>query len=112
MSLPRSVRGITPEEIAKVQAKFPTRVIVLVNAHRELDPPLQKYKFLVPPELAFCSLAALVRKRMELHPQDALYFFSGNKMLPMHHTMRQIRRDHADRSGVVRIVYSSENTFG
>ena len=101
------------KESGKLRNRYPDRIPVLVDRARRTDPILDKNKFLVPSDLTVGQLVYTVRKRLtkDLKPADALFFFINNTLVPTSALVSQIYCEHAQ-NGFLRIVYSTENTFG
>ena len=75
-------------------------------------PPLDKNKFLAPRNMTMGQFIYVVRKRINLTAEKALFLFCG-EMLPTTATyMAQLYQDHADTDGFLYMTYTSESTFG
>ncbi|MBN3284917.1 GBRL1 protein, partial [Polyodon spathula] len=72
----------------KIRKKYPDRVPVIVEkAPKARVPNLDKRKYLVPSELTVGQFYFLIRKRIHLRPEDALFFFINNTIPPTSATM-------------------------
>lgn len=102
-------------ESRRICEKFPGRVPVIVErATRAAGdiPPLDKCKFLVPMDLTVGQFIYVIRKRMAMPPEKALFLFVGS-VLPMTGTlMRELYGIHRDADGFLYMQYTGENTFG
>jgi GABA(A) receptor-associated protein len=73
---------------------------------------IDKRKFLVPADLTVAQFMYIIRKRIQLPPEKAMFLFV-NKVLPTtSSTMGSIYEEHKDPDGFLYISYSGENTFG
>ena len=73
---------------------------------------IDKRKFLVPADLTVAQFMYIIRKRIQLPPEKAMFLFV-NKVLPTtSSTMGSIYDEHKDTDGFLYIAYSGENTFG
>lgn len=73
---------------------------------------IDKRKFLVPSDLTVAQFMYIIRKRIQLPPEKAMFLFV-NKILPTtSSTMGSIYDEHKDPDGFLYISYSGENTFG
>ena len=73
---------------------------------------IDKRKFLVPADLTVAQFMYIIRKRIQLPPEKAMFLFV-NKVLPTtSSTMGSIYDEHKDPDGFLYISYSGENTFG
>ena len=78
---------------------------------------MDKQKYLVPRDLTVGQFLYVIRKRMNLGPEVALFLFvedsHGKSLLPMTGTpILVIEKDHVKADGFVYLTYSGENTFG
>ena len=72
----------------KIRRKYPDRVPVIVEkAPKARIGDLDKKKYLVPSDLTVGQFYFLIRKRISLRPEDALFFFVNNVIPPTSATM-------------------------
>ncbi|VVC29018.1 Autophagy protein Atg8 ubiquitin-like,Ubiquitin-related domain [Cinara cedri] len=72
----------------KIRKKYPDRVPVIVEkAPKSHIGELDKKKYLVPSDLTVGQFYFLIRKRVHLRPEDALFFFVNNVIPPTSATM-------------------------
>jgi GABA(A) receptor-associated protein len=102
------------EEAKRVKEKFPGRIpIIIERAQRNSDiPVLDKQKFLCPGDLTIGQFSYVVRKRMTLPPEKALFLFVNNTIPMTSQMIRELYAVHADKDGFLYVQYSGENTFG
>lgn len=102
-------------EYANLKAKFPNKVTVVIERYakeRNL-PMLDKTKFLVPEDLPVSRLLMIIRNRMDIGENQAVYVMTANKtMLTMSRTMAEVYEEHADEDGFVYLTYASQSVFG
>ena len=127
---------------AAILAKHPTRIPVIVEK-REGDKSLSdidKKKFLVPNDLTIGQFVYVIRKRINLAPEQAIFLFVNSGVLPpsvaalqqvalsgpaalpssvrflcAHRWPRplpQVYDQYKDEDGFLYMLYSGENTFG
>jgi len=101
------------EESQKIRRKYPDRIPVVVEkVSNSSIPDIDKRKFLVPSDLTVAQFMYIIRKRIQLAPEKAMFLFV-NRMLPTtSSTMGIIYDEHKDEDGFLYIAYSGENTFG
>lgn len=101
------------QESSKIRSKYPDRIPVVVEkAPRSAIQDIDKRKFLVPSDLTVAQFMYIIRKRIQLPPEKAMFLFV-NKVLPATSaTMGAIYEEHKDEDGFLYIAYSGENTFG
>lgn len=54
----------------------------------------------------------LIRKRIHLRPEDALFFFVNNVIPPTSATMGQLYQEHHEEDFFIYIAYSDESVYG
>merc|ERR1712045_569644 len=73
---------------------------------------LDKKKYLVPSDLTVGQFYFLIRKRISLRPEDALFFFVNNTFPPTSATMGALYQEHHEEDFFLYIAYSDESTYG
>ncbi|GIL55227.1 hypothetical protein Vafri_10811 [Volvox africanus] len=100
-------------EAARIKEKYPDRIPVIVEkAERSDIPDIDKKKYLVPSDLTVGQFVYVIRKRIKLSPEKAIFIFVKNVLPPTAALMSSIYEDHKDEDGFLYITYSGENTFG
>jgi GABA(A) receptor-associated protein len=104
-------------ESARMKEKYPRRVAVIIERATNksiitLLPDIDKTKFLVPKDLTIGQFLYVIRKRLVLQPEMALYVFCDKTLPATTALMSQIAKDHIDEDGFLYMVYSAESTFG
>lgn len=101
-------------ESARIRAKYPDRVPCVVEKANERDdvPKIDKTKFLVPGELTIGQFIYVIRKRIQLAPEKAIFIFVAGTIPPSSSLMSTIYESQQDEDGFLYITYSGENTFG
>ncbi|ETN65982.1 gaba(a) receptor-associated protein [Anopheles darlingi] len=97
----------------KIRRKYPDRVPVIVEkAPKARIDDLDKKKYLVPSDLTVGQFYFLIRKRIHLRPEDALFFFVNNVIPPTSATMGSLYHEHHEEDYFLYIAYSDENVYG
>ncbi|PNF39469.1 Gamma-aminobutyric acid receptor-associated protein [Cryptotermes secundus] len=97
----------------KIRRKYPDRVPVIVEkAPKARIGDLDKKKYLVPSDLTVGQFYFLIRKRIHLRPEDALFFFVNNVIPPTSATMGSLYQEHHEEDFFLYIAYSDENVYG
>uniref|UniRef100_A0A061RNH4 Autophagy-related protein n=1 Tax=Tetraselmis sp. GSL018 TaxID=582737 RepID=A0A061RNH4_9CHLO len=100
-------------EAARIREKYPERVPVIVEKAGKSDiPDIDKKKYLVPADLTVGQFVYVIRKRIRLSPEKAIFIFVKNVLPPTAALMSSIYDEHKDEDGFLYITYSGENTFG
>lgn len=68
--------------------------------------------FLVFLLLSLLSRSYVIRKRIKLPADSAIFVFVNNTLPPAAALMSQIYQQHADADGFLYVTYSGESTFG
>lgn len=101
-------------ESRKIRESFPGRVPVIIEKASRVSeiPTIDKNKFLVPIDLTLGQFIYVIRKRMCLPPEKALFVFINNTLPQTGTTLRQLYTQFADEDGFMYATYGGENTFG
>lgn len=101
------------QEAEHIRQKYPDRIPCIVEKAEKSDvPQIDKKKYLVPSDLTVGQFVYVIRKRIKLQPEKAIFIFINNVLPPSSSLMSLIYDEHHDEDGFLYITYSSENTFG
>jgi GABA(A) receptor-associated protein len=105
---------LKPGEAERLIEKFPGRVPVLVQRHTQAKniPDIDKNKFLVPDVLTIGQFIYVVRKRINLEPDKALFMFVNNTLPTTGSLIKELYHAYKGTDGALHIVYTSESVFG
>ncbi|MCO5602471.1 hypothetical protein L7F22_056603 [Adiantum nelumboides] len=100
-------------EAARIREKYFDRIPVIVEkAERSDIPDIDKKKYLVPADLTVGQFVYVIRKRIKLNAEKAIFIFVNNVLPPTAAIMSAIYDEHKDEDGFLYVTYSGENTFG
>jgi len=100
-------------ESSRIRQKYPDRIPVIAEkAASSTIPDIDKKKYLVPSDLTIAQFVYVIRKRIKLAPEAAIFIFVNNSMPPAAELMAKIYKDSADEDGFLYVTYSGESTFG
>ncbi|KAG2637276.1 autophagy-related protein 8A-like [Panicum virgatum] len=100
-------------ESARIRDKYPDRIPVIVEKAGKTDvPEIDKKKYLVPADLTVGQFIYVVRKRIKLSPEKAIFVFVKDTLPPTASLMSAIYEENKDEDGFLYMTYSGENTFG
>lgn len=103
------------ESVKKIIDKYPDRVPVYVTrgkGDRNLK-NIDQNKFIVPEDITLGQFMAIIRKKIELGPELALFLFVNKGVLPAQSvTMSSLYNQYKNDDGLLEIEYCGENTFG
>jgi len=100
---------------ASIRAKHPDRIPVIVDkrAGDSSLPEIDKKKFLVPSDLTVGQFMYVIRKRIKLAPEQAIFLFvAAGTLPPSAATLQTVYDQHHDADGFLYMTYSGENFFG
>jgi len=101
------------KEASRIMIKYPDRIPVVVEKNPYNDiPQIDSNKFLVPMDLTFGQFIHVIRKRIKISDEQALFLFINNTLPSCSQLMSQIYAEHKDPTGYLFMVYSGEATFG
>ncbi|XP_073652892.1 gamma-aminobutyric acid receptor-associated protein-like 2 isoform X1 [Tursiops truncatus] len=114
----QSARCVSPiehrcVESAKIRAKYPDRVPVIVekvSGSQIVD--IDKRKYLVPSDITVAQFMWIIRKRIQLPSEKAIFLFVDKTVPQSSLTMGQLYEKEKDEDGFLYVAYSGENTFG
>jgi len=97
----------------RIRSKYPDRIpVICEKADRSDIPDIDKKKYLVPADLTVGQFVYVIRKRIKLSPEKAIFIFINNVLPPTAALMSNIYEEQKDVDGFLYITYSGENTFG
>merc|ERR1712137_1110856 len=100
-------------EAARIRDKYPDRIPVIVEKAEKSDvPDIDKKKYLVPADLTVGQFVYVIRKRIKLSAEKAIYIFVNNVLPPTAAFMSAPYDEQKDEDGFLYITYSGENVFG
>lgn len=100
-------------ESERIGEKFQNRIPVICEKAEKSDiPEVDKRKYLVPADLTVGQFVYVIRKRIMLPPEKAIFIFVNDTLPPTASLMSQVYQEHKDKDGFLYVTYSGENTFG
>lgn len=100
-------------EADRIRLKYPDRIPVISEKAEKSDiPDIDKKKYLVPADLTMGQFVYVIRKRIKLPADQAIFIFVNNTLPPAAALMSQVYKEHASDDGFLYITYSGESTFG
>lgn len=101
-------------ETYNILQKYPERIPIICekNSKAKNTSELDKKKYLVPCDLTIGQFIYVIRKRLSIKPEMALYIFINGAIPPSAEFIQTIYERHKDEDGFLYVTYSFENTFG
>ena len=103
------------EESNRIRNKYPDRIPLVCEKSDQKDinlPKIDKCKFLVPLNLSIGQLLLIIRSRIKLSSEKAIFLFINGTIPPSTETINTIYENFKDPDGFLYINYASENVFG
>jgi GABA(A) receptor-associated protein len=102
------------KEATRLLEKYPTRIPIIVEKHKEdiTIPNIPKKKYLIPKDFTMAQLMYIIRRKIKLPSEKALFFFIGNNIPSSSELLGTIYSEHLDCDKFLYIKISGENTFG
>ncbi|KAK2076625.1 ubiquitin-like protein atg8 [Prototheca wickerhamii] len=93
-------------------AVLPARQVIVEKAEKSDIPDIDKKKYLVPGDLTVGQFVYVIRKRIKVSPEKAIFMFVGKVLPQTAALMTDVYEEHKDVDEFLYITYSGENTFG
>jgi GABA(A) receptor-associated protein len=99
--------------LARIRSKYPDRVpIICEKAPKSNVPDIDKKKYLVPSDLTVGQFVYVIRKRIKLPAEQAIFIFVNGHIPSNASLLSAIYDEHTDPDGFLYLTYSGESTFG
>lgn len=100
-------------ESTRILEKYPDRIPIICEKNKnDTCPQIDKKKYLVPFDLTIGQFIYVIRKRLHLQAECALFLFIGGTIPPSSTLVGSIYEQHKNKDGFLYVTYSKENTFG
>jgi GABA(A) receptor-associated protein len=101
------------QESDNIKQKYPDRIPIIVQKHAKSTlNDVDKCKYLVPKDMTMGQFLFVVRKRVKLGPEQALFITVNGTLVSSVKTINDIYCDLSDEDGFLYVIYTNENTFG
>lgn len=100
-------------ETKKIREKYPERIPIMVNKASGCNlNDIDKKKYLVPCDMTIGQFIAIIRQRIKISPDKAIFIFINNVLPPVSATMMNIYNEMKHSDGFLYIYYNGESVFG
>ena len=92
-------------ESDRIRQKYPDRIPVICEKVEKSDvPSIDKKKYLVPSDLTVGQFVYVIRKRIKLAPEKAIFVFVNDMLPPTASLMSLVYEEHKDEDGFLYIT--------
>jgi len=101
------------DETNRIRAKYPERVPIIVKKTAGSDlKDIDKSKYLAPVDMTLSQFIVIIRKRIKIESDKAIFVFIENILPPLTSTMAYLYEHMKNEDGYIYIYYNGESTFG
>jgi GABA(A) receptor-associated protein len=112
-------KDVAKEDVAKeglrIRKKYPNRVPIMCTvdpSSAKSLPPLDKEKYLVPEDLTVGQFTYVIRKRIKLKPETALFMMCKGTFPSTSTEILTLYEEHKGPDHFLWLTVAAENTFG
>ena len=101
-------------EATRIREKYPDRIPVICekSPNDTLIPKIDKIKYLIPCDLTIGQFIYVIRKRVNIAPEKAIFMFVNGMIPPSSELISRVYDKEQDDDGFLYVTYAGENTFG
>lgn len=100
-------------ESSRIINKYPERIpIICEKSEKSNVEEIDKKKYLVPSDLTCAQFIFVIRRRLKLSAEKAIFLFINGLIPQSSETIRNLYYKNKDKDGFLYITYASENVFG
>lgn len=101
------------KESGRLKEKYPDRIPIILDKESGSDiQNIDKQKYLVPIDFTVGQFLFLIKKRIKLKEEQAIFLMVNDFIPPNSSLISQLYREYRDKDGFLYITYSGENVFG
>ena len=104
-------------ESSRIKKEHPGRIPIICERSTSIKgnailPIIDKTKYLVPHNFTVCQFMFVIRNRLQLDHEEALYLVINNSIPPSSALLDTLYHEHKDKDGFLYVQYMKENVFG
>ena len=100
-------------ESTNILKKYPDRIPIIVEKYKNSKiNDIDKCKYLVPKDMTIGQFIYVIRKRIKLNPEQALFITINNQLPASGKLISHLYQECKDEDGFLYVIYTNENTFG
>jgi len=102
------------KESTNILTKYPDRVCIYVEKLKNCEklPILERSKYLVPKTITAAQFIYVIRTKLQLSKDIALFFYIKNSILSGDILIGELYNKHSSDDGFLYIKYTAESCFG
>jgi len=102
------------DDANRIKEKFPDRIPIIIDLHKSSSslPPLDKRKYLVTNDLTVGQFIYILRKRMKLASEKAIFLFVKDTIPPTSALISEIYKSYMANDNFLYFTLSGESVYG
>ena len=101
------------KETTRIREKYPERIPIIVKKSANCSlKDIDKSKYLAPVDMTLSQFIVIIRKRIKVEADQAIFVFVENILPPLTSTMAYLYEHMKNEDGFLYIYYNGESTFG
>ena len=101
------------KETTRIREKYPERIPIIVKKSANCSlKNIDKSKYLAPVDMTLSQFIVIIRKRIKVEADQAIFVFVENILPPLTSTMAYLYEHMKNEDGFLYIYYNGESTFG
>ena len=102
------------KESTDILFKYPDRICIFIEKKESCKslPDLERHKYLVPNTITASQFISVIRKKLEITKETALFFYINNNILSGNSIINDIYNKYRNLDGFLYIKYAGEKCFG